>query len=85
MFFFDDGEPDSVDGTVGSVTTHNLFDFFGFGGHIWLEDVATMVLDKAQGGMDWRGDGRRFTPSRAGPYNTTVALNRFGYQQPSRY
>ncbi|CAG7846667.1 SubName: Full=Uncharacterized protein {ECO:0000313/EMBL:CCA77797.1} [Serendipita indica DSM 11827] len=46
LFFVEDDEK-SIDVTLASITTPNLFDYIEMIGHIWLEDAKDLVLDEA--------------------------------------
>ncbi|KAG8804943.1 hypothetical protein FRC17_005814 [Serendipita sp. 399] len=46
LFFQEDGDKDGLDVTLATVTTPNLFNYFEPANHIWLEDVADIVLDE---------------------------------------
>ncbi|PVG02225.1 hypothetical protein CPB86DRAFT_780646, partial [Serendipita vermifera] len=47
LFFLDDDDTDIMDVTVASINVPNVFDYVEIYGHIWLEDVSSLVLDEA--------------------------------------
>ena len=47
LFFVEDDDKESIDVTLGSITTPNLFDYVEMIGHVWVEDAKELVLDEA--------------------------------------
>ena len=60
LFFVEDDDKESIDVTLGSITTPNLFDYVEMIGHVWVEDAKELVLDEAGKGGGASGNHDRW-------------------------